>query len=211
MKTKYIYLFFGVPFIFILIITNPSELNHRDKVKFKINQLLQNNVGNNPLKAIGIIVGGLVTDKFVNSSVTSKNFVLFSLTQFSWNGDTKTIGFGILGNVYISNKVEENIIGSNKLSNRILIGEGERDGELSYFAKSKVSGLPFRGKLIQITNSSNNQIRAYEFEFYVEDIELAKEVEGSINKWVTLHFNEYENFLNSEEGSIFIVDKIIMR
>ena len=100
-KRKYIYLFFGVAFIFILIITNPSELNHRDKVKFKINQLLQNNVGNNPLKAIGIIVGGLVTDKFVNSSVTSKNFVLFSLTQFSWNGDTKTIGFGMMGSYLI--------------------------------------------------------------------------------------------------------------
>jgi hypothetical protein len=43
----------------------------------------------------------------VDATVTRNNWVLFSTTEITIEGKSKTIGVGILGHVYLSSKVDE--------------------------------------------------------------------------------------------------------
>lgn len=57
---------------------------------------------------IGLLLGSSLIDKVIDGYIDSENFYLFSLTKINVDGDNKTIGLGILGKVFISDKLKEN-------------------------------------------------------------------------------------------------------
>ncbi|NEU65505.1 DUF4359 domain-containing protein [Spirosoma agri] len=104
----------------LLVFSNPSESDHKSAVKAKANSLMQNQVkkatGDQEGESAGLggslskLIGGFFVDKLIDASVTRTNFLLFSLTDFSYEGKSNVIGFGVLGNVFITSKLDDQLV-----------------------------------------------------------------------------------------------------
>ncbi len=113
---KVILILLGI-IIAALAFTNPSEQEHKDAVKAKVEKSMQdainektskidNKWGDLLGKTLGSLVGNKFTEATVNELVSRENYVLCSLTQIKWNGEKNTVGVGILGKVFVSDKLE---------------------------------------------------------------------------------------------------------
>lgn len=122
---KYI-IFFGTVFIaIVLILTNPDQAKHSIAVKEiltkEFNKAMTDELRkskNNYQRAnagLGLLLGSTLIDKIIDGYIDCENFYLFSLTKINFEGNNRTIGFGILGKVYISDKLREN---TSKLFNQ---------------------------------------------------------------------------------------------
>jgi hypothetical protein len=99
------------------IITNPQPERHKEAVRNKLNSALQTTMkekmddsDDNWEKAgtaLGMMLGGTLIDQMINRMVTTNNYVFFSTTKVNWEGQSKTIGFGIFGNVYITTQLDD--------------------------------------------------------------------------------------------------------
>ena len=125
MKNKHIGLVFvGLLFI-VAVITNPNQDRHKEVVKNKLNVLMQKAVKDSFKNsdsgaeqigsALGLMLGGAMLDRMIESMVSTDNYVLFSTTKISWEGKTKLIGIGAFGNVFISDEIEESLKQGNDL------------------------------------------------------------------------------------------------
>ncbi len=117
MKKRYL------AFIILLLVgvlaafTNPKQEIHKEVLKAKISMHLQQSasVGVNEAstsweragQSFGLMLGSFIVDQAVNKLVSTNNYVLFSTTRITWQGETHTIGVGAFGNVYVSGKVDE--------------------------------------------------------------------------------------------------------
>ena len=109
----------------MLILTNPDRAKHSMAVKEILtkefnkamtDELQKSKNNSRQLTAgIGLFLGSTLIDKIVDGYIDCENFYLFSLTKINYEGSDKTIGFGILGKVYISDKLKEN---TSKLFNQ---------------------------------------------------------------------------------------------
>lgn len=118
-KKQFILLFVTV-LIFGLIFTNPSEIDHIDNVKSKLKtafkkkmsaELIENNDNEDSFamlgNGLGLMLGDTFIDNLTDGFISRENYVLFSLTKATYQEQEKTIGFGILGNVFLSEKIEK--------------------------------------------------------------------------------------------------------
>jgi len=125
MKNKYIFLLFGCLFLLIAILTNPNQDRHKEVVKNKLNTIMQkamkdglknSDSGAEQLgSALGLMLGGALLDRMIETMVSTDNYVLFSTTKITWDGKSKLIGIGVFGNVFISDKIDEAIKGGKGL------------------------------------------------------------------------------------------------
>ena len=99
--------------LFGLFFSNPKEDEHRAAVKDKLNAFMMQTLkdkaktSNDVSTGLGFLLGGYVIDQLVNGAVTSSNYGLFSTTNFNNQGQNKMIGVGILGNVFITGKIDD--------------------------------------------------------------------------------------------------------
>ena len=127
MTKKQFLLLFSSLFVLTLIFTNPSELNHIETVKSKLkiafkkkmaSEMIDENsesmesIGN----GLGLLLGDTFIDKMTDGFISRNNFFLFSTTIAEYKGEKKTIGFGILGNVFVTDEIS-NIFNKNEESN----------------------------------------------------------------------------------------------
>jgi hypothetical protein len=104
-KNKYVLLALGV---LVLLLTNPSERKHQDKVTSKIiDNVTKSTKSSNSYETAGAAIGLFFVDALVKNMVHRNNYLIFSLTEVSFQGKSKIIGFGILGYVYVSNEIEK--------------------------------------------------------------------------------------------------------
>jgi len=103
---KYLILTITCLIILIAVITNPNQDRHREVVKNKINFYMQKNLSEtNGLELLGAMLGGAVVNVVINNLVSTDNYVLFSTTKINWRGESKVIGVGVFGNVYITSEL----------------------------------------------------------------------------------------------------------
>lgn len=111
--------------IFLVIIfalaffTNPSPTTHKEKIKEKLNVYLEKGIKNtlgdqndewSKLGGIfGTYLGKTALDEMVETTVSSDNYIFFSLTKFSFGGGTNIIGFGVFGNIFLLPQFETEI------------------------------------------------------------------------------------------------------
>src|ERR1035437_10328861 len=118
MKKNYLIIGSIAFIILIAVITNPNDDKHKSSVKSKLLSLtlqksvnnIANETGNQFYQAglgIGTMIGGALAEQLINNSVSTDNYLIFSTTKITWNGETKIIGFGAFGNVYLSDKIDE--------------------------------------------------------------------------------------------------------
>lgn len=117
MNKKQFYIILSVLIIGVLIFSNPSEENHiqtvKSKLKIAFKKKMSSEITENQNDAfatlgsgLGLLLGDTFIDKLTDGLVTRKNYILFSLTNVEFKGEEKIIGFGILGNVFLSDKIE---------------------------------------------------------------------------------------------------------
>ncbi len=94
-----------------------------------------------------------------------------------------------------------------------VFGEGVKSGELNYVVYKGVLFKTYEGKLIQsgIRSRTAGTIQSYEFEFSVENEELARELMMLGGRTVELHYKEYFGALPWRGFTKFIVDSIVSK
>ena len=115
--------------IILLALTNPKENEHKEKLTNTFTRSLSNNtdygdLGSGGLESLGSSLGLALGDSFISiimsSLISVENYVLFSLTKVNVEQKSKTIGIGVLGNVYIFNEATRIIEESTKSAGKKL-------------------------------------------------------------------------------------------
>jgi len=117
MKTRN-YVILGITLLMVILaLTNPNQEVHKEKVKVKLNEFYEKEMANDNTSdqfsqagnSMGMILAKSMINMVIDNSVSSSNYILFSTTNVTWEGKTKTVGFGILGNVFLSSKIDDAI------------------------------------------------------------------------------------------------------
>ena len=92
-----------------------------------------------------------------------------------------------------------------------VFGEGVKSGELNYVVYKGVLFKTYEGKLIQtgIRSKAAGTIQSYEFEFSVDNPELARRLMLLGGRTVELHYKEYFGALPWRGFTKFVVDSIV--
>ncbi len=117
MKKNYlVFAIIGVIAI-VAILTNPNQDRHKEVIKNKLNSYMQKSIKQNLPEtdndweqvgqAFGMMLGGALADRIIDNLVSTDNYVLFSTTKISWEGETRIIGVGVFGNVFITKRLDE--------------------------------------------------------------------------------------------------------
>lgn len=119
MKKGYITTLILALILIIAVLTNPSQDLHKEAVKTKLNSYMQKSISerlsesDNEWKqagqALGMMFGGALIDEFISNAVSIDNYVVFSTTKVTWERETKVIGIGFLGNVFLTSKIDETL------------------------------------------------------------------------------------------------------
>ena len=94
----------------IAIFTNPSTEDHKQEVKNILNRHLQESLSENKadgFENLGMLIGSSFAEKLIDNSVSRENYIFFSLTKGTWKDNSKIIGYGVFGNVFLSDDVKE--------------------------------------------------------------------------------------------------------
>jgi hypothetical protein len=131
MKKKNWTIIITLGIIILFAITNPSSEEHKEAVKLKVNSFVQNSYkstddSENKLESagynLGVLLGNSIVDKFIENAISRDSYIVFSITKANWQGKSKAIGYGFLGNVFLSNELDESF-GSS------FLGSGEVPAE----------------------------------------------------------------------------------
>jgi hypothetical protein len=117
MKKNYLVLAIVGVVVLVAILTNPNQDRHKEVIKNKLNSYMQKSMKESLTKtdneweqagqALGMMLVGTLVDRIIDNLVSTDNYVLFSTTKISLEGETKIIGIGAFGNVFITNKLDE--------------------------------------------------------------------------------------------------------
>jgi hypothetical protein len=105
----------------VLAVSNPKLEEHQRAMRFKIEKIVDREFGNSnsssssssTLETIASGIGSMlktsIIDGIVKEYVKRKDYLLFSLTTVEINNEPKIVGIGLLGNVFISEKVDDEV------------------------------------------------------------------------------------------------------
>jgi hypothetical protein len=92
-----------------------------------------------------------------------------------------------------------------------IFGEGAKAGELNFLVKKGYVFKTWEGKLVQsgLKSQTPNTIQSYEFDFSIDNEEIAMKLMSNEGKIVNLHYKEYQGSLPWRGHSQYVVDSII--
>ncbi len=105
--------------VLIAVLTNPNHVRHKEAIKSRVVSSIQESIGNGKSevgsdleqlgKALGMVVGGALIDVVIENLVSTSNYGVFSLSKITWEEETRVIGIGVFGNVFITRKLDEEL------------------------------------------------------------------------------------------------------
>ncbi len=117
MKKNYAVLFTIGLLLLLAVITNPNQGRHQEVIRGKFNSYLQkamseglsetDNEWEQAGQAMGMMLATAIIDQVISNLVTTDNYLIFSITKLSWEDESKVIGIGAFGNVFITGKLDE--------------------------------------------------------------------------------------------------------
>lgn len=109
--------------LLIAIFTNPGPDRHKESVRVKFNSHFQqkmsedtNQTGDDWEKAgqaLGQMLGGSFIEKMIENMVSSDNYLIFSTTKITMQNESKVIGLGVFGNVFLSKDLDKAFQGND--------------------------------------------------------------------------------------------------
>ena len=98
-------------FVVIAAITNPNQSRHKEVLEDKIKTYMQKSIKNQGsdefVSLFGNLLGNVIVSKLIDTFVSTDNYILFSTTKLTWQGETKVIGIGAFGNVFITKQLSD--------------------------------------------------------------------------------------------------------
>ncbi|QHV96336.1 DUF4359 domain-containing protein [Spirosoma endbachense] len=112
MKKSQLPLIIGGFVILILVLTNPGLEDHKAKVKASFRKEIKSAIASktdqeSAAAIFGQTLGTAFAETVIDHLITRDNYLLLSLTKLKFDGEPKVIGVGILGNVFITKKIDE--------------------------------------------------------------------------------------------------------
>jgi hypothetical protein len=117
MKTKFLIISIIALAVIVAILTNPKPEVHKEALKNKLYQYMHgpmtydlNNARTRQEEVVqmfDILLGNTLLESVIDNLVTSDNYLIFSLTRLSLEGNSKIIGYGIFGNVYLDKNIDD--------------------------------------------------------------------------------------------------------
>jgi hypothetical protein len=105
--------------VLVAVLTNPDQSRHKEVMKNKLITYMQKSIKKDQSKppdemeqaaqAIGITLGGMIAEKILDNLMSTDNYVVFSTTKITWEGETRIIGIGAFGNVFITKELDESL------------------------------------------------------------------------------------------------------
>jgi|GEM_PF-1026240 len=99
------------------VITNPDSEKHKEVIKTECYSLMQKSMNENVTEsdskpestgqALGMRIGKPIIDRIVENIISSDNYVFFSTTKITLDGNPKVIGVGAFGNVFLNSSIDE--------------------------------------------------------------------------------------------------------
>ena len=151
----------------LLILSNPNEEAHKATAKAKLQTILKTGTATNPTSAnlVGLLSNGVnsllegyVVDQLV-TNVTRKNYMICSTTIYRSGDQDYVIGMGVLGNVFLSAKIEERINAILNKKGETVLTNPETNGATSQPATGSKSDM--RTGLYQVANDNSGKIHFY--------------------------------------------------
>ncbi len=92
-----------------------------------------------------------------------------------------------------------------------VFGEGVKAGELNYIVKKGYLFKTYEGKIIQtgIKSKQIGAVQSNEFDFSVDNEEVAKKMMANSGKLFELHYKEYKGTLPWRGFSVYVVDSVV--
>lgn len=119
MKKGALIFVFIVVLTLIAVLTNPDQNRHKEVLRNRINAYMQHSVvsaqnntsdeWNDTSNTLAIMLSGVFVDQLLENLISTENYVVFSLTKITWQGETKIIGIGAFGNVYFTKKIDRTL------------------------------------------------------------------------------------------------------
>lgn len=119
MKKSYVFLTIIGVILLVAILTNPNQDRHKEVLKNKLNAVIQKEMANKADQsddgfgqageALGMMFGSAIVDRMIDNMVSADNYVLFSITKITVKGESKTIGVGVFGNVYLVKELDDKL------------------------------------------------------------------------------------------------------
>ena len=117
MKTNYITLAIISLIVLVAVLTNPDQNRHKEVIKTKLITYLQKSLDKDQAEtrdewkqanhALGIMLGGIIVEKVLENFMSIDNYVVFSTTKITWEGESRVIGIGAFGNVFLTRELDE--------------------------------------------------------------------------------------------------------
>ncbi len=117
MKKNHVGLFAIGLILLVAVLTNPDQDRHKEVIRAKLISYMQksmskgisdtNNGWEQAGQALGMMLGGAIIDGIISNVVTTDNYVIFSTTKILLEGESKIIGVGTFGNVFLTGKLDE--------------------------------------------------------------------------------------------------------
>lgn len=105
--------------ILIAIFTNPTQDAHKQALKTKLMVYMQKKLSDSSIdekdklpelgQMFGVMIGNRIADEMIDNLVSTDNYLVLSTTKITWEGQSKVIGWGMFGNVFIPSQIEEKI------------------------------------------------------------------------------------------------------
>lgn len=106
------YIFIAL-FVLIAFLSNPKLEDHRATLRIKLTGLVEKHLSENTDNIISYGLGKYFMDAIIDGglkNVSSDNYLLFSLTKFNFASESKIIGLGVFGQVYLFEKADKEIV-----------------------------------------------------------------------------------------------------
>jgi hypothetical protein len=110
--------------VLLLAQTNPGTEEHKAAVKAKAMANMKERLGaaeedgilGSRGAGLASLLSSAVLDKVIDIKISRTSYVLFSTTNFAHGKQNRVIGVGVLGNVFLSSKVDEVLKRDNPFS-----------------------------------------------------------------------------------------------
>lgn len=169
MEKKQFYSLISILLVAILIFTNPNEEDHiqnvKSKLKIAFKKKMSSEISENQDDAfealgngLGLFLGDTFIDKLTDGIVSRENYLLFSLTNASYKNEEKIIGFGILGNVFLSDKIENIFQENEEEEEEEEEGIKENNSEAVYRTDADKKSLEILKKYLERSYSDSDEI-----------------------------------------------------
>ncbi len=88
-----------------MMVSCPKKSSHTEVLADRITSIINEEMGDDSVMlALSSLFGGSISKYVVNNCVDVKDYVLFSVGKYEYEGKSNTVSFGILGHVFTVSK-----------------------------------------------------------------------------------------------------------